>query len=317
MQPAVQHCSLDSELQACAFLPEHDGEVGVRAWLRGVWVVDEAELESIRLPRPHPSGGDAVAHANLGDVGHPSPPLKGHSVGNVQPAPVVEGTRCVHHLERAPDLGLAHAIVRNNFPRAKCRERTVRARDEVLVGRRGRRPRVQALQHCVAFRDRCDVLGDGIARRLRAWVETPVGAVCDRDDEIDARAAVAVGVFDAQDGLGREACDADGGHLLSDLLARDVILPPWLCSHVDCDMPRVVGASIQSAARGRVRILLTTTIELRPHRLQSRNVHENGRRGNKGEGASPHALHGGRGCATLSDFAVRGKATAQHRANLK
>ena len=110
-----------------------------------------------------------------------------------------------------------------------------------------------------------------------------MGAVCDRDDEIDARAAVAVGVFDAEDRLGRETCDADGGHLLSDVLARDVILPPWLCSHVDCDMPGVVGASIQSAARSRVRILLTTTIELRSHRLQSRSVHVNAHHGNNGE----------------------------------
>ena len=133
-----------------------------------------------------------------------------------------------------------------------------------------------------------------------------MGAVCDRDDEIDARAAVAVGVFDAEDGLGRETCDADGGHLLSDLLARDVILPPWLCSHVDCDMPGVVGASIQSAARSRVRILLTTTIKLRPHRLQSCNVHENGRCGNKGEGASPRALHGAeRLCSTIQSRRAR------------
>ena len=61
-----------------------------------------------------------------------------------------------------------------------------------MFGRRG-----QAVQHCVAFRHRCDVLGLGIARPLDAWVETPVRAVCERDDEIDASAAVAVGIFGA------------------------------------------------------------------------------------------------------------------------
>ena len=106
-------------------------------------------------------------------------------------------------------------------------------------------------------------------------METPLRAVCDRHDEIDARAAAVNGVFDVQHALSREACDADGGHLLSHFLARDVIPPPWLSRHVDCQLLRIVGASFQRAARGHVRRLPTRTIELRTHRLQYGIVHEN------------------------------------------
>ena len=85
---------------------------------------------------------------------------------------------------------------------------------------------MQALQHCTFLRERLYMNGLGIALLLRTRVEPPVGAISEKDDEVDAITATAVGVFDAQDGLDREACDANRGHLCSHRLARDVILPP-------------------------------------------------------------------------------------------
>ena len=67
--------------------------------------------------------------------------MKLYSVGNVLPIPVVEPIRFLNLLERAPDFGLAHTIVRNSFPRTIFRERTVRARIEVMLGRRERERR--------------------------------------------------------------------------------------------------------------------------------------------------------------------------------
>ena len=134
-------------------------------------------------------------------------------------------------------------------------------------------------------------------------METPLRAVCNRHDEIDARVAAVNGVFDVQHALSREACDADDGHLLSPFLARDVIPPPWLSRHVDCQLLRIVGASFQRAQHGHVRRLPTWTIELRLYRPQSSSVHQNG--------------HPRRGCAALSECAVRGKGIARHRAKLK
>ena len=44
----MQHCSLDSELQApTTFLPDHDSEEELRAWLRRVRVDAEGELEEV------------------------------------------------------------------------------------------------------------------------------------------------------------------------------------------------------------------------------------------------------------------------------
>ena len=131
------------------FLPHHDNELELRAWLRSVRVVAEGELEPVRSPLPHPSRANASAQVILGDVGQPSPPLQVHSVGNVLPVPVVEPIRFLHLLGRPPDFGLAQTIVRDSFPSAICRERTMKARMEVMLGRPERK-RGQALQHCVS-----------------------------------------------------------------------------------------------------------------------------------------------------------------------
>ena len=84
LEKAMPHFSLHSILQAFApSLPKHDLQVATCAWLRGISVALKVELEPIFASLPDPSKSDAVTQIIRGNVGQPSPPVNGQSIGYV------------------------------------------------------------------------------------------------------------------------------------------------------------------------------------------------------------------------------------------